>query len=110
MTILYELDKKGGFYIKRFTIEQFIIGKAYELVPEGAKVLDFTVREDEEFVFKYKKKPRLKILEERFPVGDYLVKSVRAQGVRLTTKDTSSIRRVRIRKNGKSSGNGDGRK
>ncbi|HDQ14093.1 MAG TPA: DNA topoisomerase IV subunit A [Sediminispirochaeta sp.] len=98
MTLLYKNEENGGYYIKRFKIEQFIIGKTYELLPKKAKVLDFTVREDEQFLFKYKKKPRLKVLEESFAVADYLVKSVRAQGVRLTTKETRSIKRTRKKK------------
>ena len=28
-------DKKGFAYIKRCVIEKFILGKAYELIPEG---------------------------------------------------------------------------
>ncbi len=102
-TILYKMKDTGAYYLKRCTIEQFIIKKTYQIVPDGAEIVDFTTREDEEFVFKYKKKPRLKVLEERFPVKDYLVKSVKANGVRLTTKETTSVKRVRSRnKNNKS--------
>ena len=97
-TILYKMQENTAYYIKRCTIEQYIIGKSYEIVPEGAKILDFTIREDEEFVFTYKKKPRMKVLEERFTVKDYLVKSVRANGVRLTTKETRKIKRARAKK------------
>lgn len=103
MTLLYKHQEKGAYYIKRFKIEKYIIGKTYQLVPEQTKLLDFTIREDEEFVFKYKKKPRLKVLEESFPVADYLIKSVQAQGVRLTTKETTSIKRRRVKKNGSKS-------
>ncbi|MGC9312987.1 MAG: DNA topoisomerase IV subunit A [Sediminispirochaetaceae bacterium] len=97
-TILYKTQENTAYYIKRCTIEQYIIGKTYEIVPEGAKILDFTIREDEEFVFTYKKKPRMKVFEERFMVKDYLVKNVRANGVRLTTKETRKIKRVRAKK------------
>ena len=101
-TILYKQEENGGYYLKRCTIEQFIIGKSYEIVPEGSRILDFSIRGDEEFIFSYKKKPRLKVLEERFAVDSYLVKNVKANGVRLTTKETRKIRRVRIQKaNGK---------
>lgn len=97
-TILYKLEENGSYYIKRCSIEQFIIGKSYELVPDGARILDFTLREDEEFIFFYKKKPRMKVLEEHFTVNDYLVKNVRANGVRLTTKETRRIKRARLKK------------
>jgi topoisomerase-4 subunit A len=47
---------------------------------------------------KYKKKPMLRVLAEDFDVDDYLIKGVRAQGVRLATKEVSSARFVQKRK------------
>ncbi|MFO7730104.1 MAG: DNA topoisomerase IV subunit A [Spirochaetia bacterium] len=100
-TILYKMKDSGAYYLKRCSIEQFIIKKTYHLVPQGAEIVDFTTREDEEFVFLYKKKPRLKVLEERFRVQDYLVKSVKANGTRLTTKETRTVKRVLFRNKSK---------
>ena len=43
----------------------------------------------------YKQKPLLRVLEETFPVNKYLVKGVKALGVRLTTKETNGAKFVR---------------
>lgn len=83
---------EGETYIKRCTIESYILEKEYDLLPEGAKPLALTTRADAVVRLRYKKKPRLQKLEEDFAVGDYLVKGVRAGGVRLSTKDVSSMK------------------
>lgn len=85
-------DGAGQTYIKRFKIEQFILEKEYALLPEGAKAMVLTTNEGAVVRLKYKKKPRLQKLEEDFPVEDYLVKSPRAGGVRLSTKELTSVR------------------
>jgi topoisomerase IV subunit A len=91
-SIVYQDKKSKQLYIKRCTIEQYIIEKEYKLLPEDGKPLAFTIREDQEVVLKYKPKPRLKVLEESFPVSDFLVKSAKAGGVRLSTKEVKSIK------------------
>lgn len=97
-SLIYQDTKSKHLYIKRFTIEQYIIEKEYKLLPEGAKPLAFTLREDQEVVLKYKPKPRLKVLEESFPVTDFLVKSVKAGGVRLSTKEVKSLKLKKAKK------------
>ena len=82
-SILYKEKKTGNVYLKRCRIEKFILGKSYSLVPDNTTILTLTTKEDVVFELKYKPKPRLKILEESFDVCDYLVKGVKAQGVRL---------------------------
>jgi topoisomerase-4 subunit A len=64
----------------------------YSLVPEGASVLKLTTKAGVNAVLTYQPKPRLKILEESFTVDDYLVKSVKANGVRLSTKQVKSAK------------------
>lgn len=87
-------------YIKRFTIGQFILEKEYELVPEGARPLLLTTREDVLVRLRYRKKPRMQKLEEDFVVADYLVKGNRAAGVRLSTKQLSSVKMLTARGRG----------
>ena len=96
-TLVYKTKESGVYYVKRFTIEKYIIGRTYELLPEGSEVAAFSNRSDQEIVVKYKKNPRYKKLEERFHVADFLVKGVKAYGARLTTKAVSSIRLVKSR-------------
>ncbi|KGE70732.1 DNA topoisomerase IV subunit A [Spirochaeta lutea] len=91
-TVVYKNTETGHFYVKRTTITQFIIEKTYTLLPDAAKLIAFTTQEKGRIILKYKKKPNLRVLEEEFQIGDFLVKGVNAQGVRLTTKDVSSLR------------------
>ncbi|MBN2049909.1 MAG: DNA topoisomerase IV subunit A [Spirochaetales bacterium] len=97
-TILYKDKQKGNVYLKRCKIEQFILGRSYTLVPEDTIILSLTTREDVVFELKYKPKPRLKVLEESFDISDYLVKGVKAQGVRLSAKDLASAKMLKKKK------------
>ncbi len=97
-TIVYKSKDTGYAHIKRCKIEQYILEKSYELVPEDCQILKFTTREDVEVVASYKPKPRLKVLEESFPVKDFLVKGVKAAGVRLSNKEISTVKFVKMKK------------
>ena len=92
ISAIYLDEKTKHTYIKRCTIDQFILEKSYALVPEGTKILKLTTKTDVEVVLTYKPKPRLKVLEESFPLVEFLVKSVRAQGVRLSAKEIKSAK------------------
>ncbi len=93
-------DAEGYTCMKRFKIEQFILEKEYPLIPDGARALVLTTNPGAIIRLKYKKKPRLQKLEEDFVVADYLVKSPRAGGVRLSTKELTSIRLMGRKGNG----------
>ncbi len=93
-------DKKKYLYVKRTKVTQFVTNKQYELVPKGSRLLKMTTRLSAGFHVTYKEKPRLKVLEETFPVADYLVKGNKAAGTRLTTKEAKSIRIVTVQKQG----------
>lgn len=101
-SIIYKNEENGSIYLKRCTIEQFIINKTYSIVPENCTVLKLTTHKDVAAHLTYKPKPRLKILEEKFPVKDYLVKSVKAAGVKLTDKEIKSAKFVSTKKKGRS--------
>jgi len=100
ITLIYKEKNTGYTYLKRCRIEQFILEKMYSLVPEGASVLKLTTKTGVNAVLTYKPKPRLKVLEESFLVDDYLVKSVKANGVRLSTKQVKSAKFESAAKNG----------
>lgn len=111
ISLIYKEKNTGFVYLKRCKIEQFILEKFYALVPDGATVLKLTTKIGINAVLNYKPKPRLKVLEESFPVDDYLIKSVRANGVRLSTKEVKSVKfesagNTRAGKNGKNGKNG----
>ncbi|MFP4534499.1 MAG: DNA topoisomerase IV subunit A [Spirochaetaceae bacterium] len=97
-TVVYK-GRDGIHYIKRCKIEQYILEKEYRLVPEGAKPVLLTTRDDAVIHVEYVKKPRMQKLEDDFPVDDYLVKSARAGGVRLTAKEVKKTKLVIPKKN-----------
>jgi len=89
---IYRDDETKFPYIKRFKIEQFILNKGYTIVPENCTLLRLTTEPDAVVTVQYAPKPRLKVLEESFNVGDYLVKGTKAGGVRLANKEMKSLR------------------
>ena len=94
-TVVYKHPTTGFPFIKRCRIEQFILQKAYSLVPEGGVVQLFTTEQDGAILAEYKPKPRLRVLEESFPLGNFLIKGVKAQGVRLANKEAKSVKFVK---------------
>ena len=89
-TVVYRDGKTGYACIKRCKIEGWIMGKDYQLVPEGGRLLYFTAEPKKTFVVHYEPKARLKTLDARFRVQDYDVKGLKAQGVRLSNRVASS--------------------
>ncbi len=94
-TVVYKHPSTGYPFIKRCKIEQFILNKAYSLVPEGATVQLFTTDQEGSILCEYKPRPRLRVLEETFTLGDFLIKGVKAKGVRLANKEAKSVKSVR---------------
>jgi topoisomerase-4 subunit A len=91
-TVIYRQDGTGYTYIKRCKIEQFILSKGYSIIPEQCTVLKITRVKEGTVQVEYKPKPRLKVLEESFTIQEYLVKGVKAQGVRLANKEAKTVR------------------
>ncbi|GAB1432136.1 DNA topoisomerase IV subunit A [Spirochaetota bacterium] len=83
-SIVYTDPKSDLPYIKRFTIDGWIMNKDYLPVPEGARVIYFTADSKKRFFVKYAAKPRFKIEEERFRVDTYPVKGLKTLGIRLS--------------------------
>jgi topoisomerase-4 subunit A len=90
-TIIYK-DKETGFpCIKRCVIEGWIMNRDYNLVPDGCDVLHVDTRTKFSFTVHYVPKPRLKITKEIFKVEDFLVKGLKAGGVRIANKEVKKI-------------------
>ncbi len=85
-------DAKGRPCIKRCVIDQFILNRSYELVPEGCKLLRLTTSPDATVSVDYKPKPRLRVLNECFAVSDYPVRGLKAGGIRLSARELKSCR------------------
>lgn len=90
-SLVYVTDDEIA-YIKRFKIEQFILDKVYELIPPGAQAAELSTNPKAAVRLRYKKKPRMHKTSEDFAVSDYLVKSARAGGVRLSAKEAAGVR------------------
>lgn len=90
--VVYKENDTGFPFLKRCTIEQFILNKGYSIVPDNCSVLKITTDNDSIIICEYKPKPRLRVLEETFVIKDFLVKGVKAGGVRLANKELKSVR------------------
>jgi topoisomerase-4 subunit A len=90
-TLIYKEAGTGYPCIKRCVIEGWIMNKEYSLVPEGAEVLHVDTRTKFTFTVCYAPKPRLKIARENFKAQDYLVKGLKAGGVRLAAKEVERV-------------------
>ena len=90
-TLIYADAGTGVPCIKRFQIEGWIMNKDYALLLDGVNVLHGDTRPKFSFTVKYKPKPRLKTLSETFKAQDYPVRSHKAGGVRLASKEVLSV-------------------
>jgi topoisomerase-4 subunit A len=90
-TIVYREAENGYPCIKRFRIEGWIMNKDYQLLPEGATVLWFTALPSASFTVTYVKKPKLKIREEKFKIGSFDPKGIKANGVRLAARECEGV-------------------
>ena len=96
--ILYKNVGNGYAHLKRCKIEKFILDKSYELIPEDCQIMKISLKDGEQVELSYKPKPRLKVLNESFIVSEYLIKGVKASGVRLSAKEIKSGKFVKIKK------------
>jgi len=90
-TILYREKDTGYACIKRCSIEGWIMNKDYSLVPEDGELLHIDTRDKFSFTVHYKPKPRMKVVKEVLKAQDYLVKGLKAGGVRLAAKEMSRL-------------------
>jgi topoisomerase-4 subunit A len=90
-TIIYKDKETSYACIKRCIIEGWIMNRDYNLVPDGAEVLHVDTRTKFSFTVHYIPKARLKITKEVFKVEDFLVKGLKAGGVRIANKEVKKI-------------------
>ncbi|OQY33381.1 MAG: DNA topoisomerase IV [Spirochaetaceae bacterium 4572_59] len=94
-SIIFRNRENGYPYIKRCKITQFILNKVYELIPENGQFVRFTIKTDVSVVVDFKQKTLIRTGSDTFPVDDYLVKGVKAQGVRIKPKEFTSARFIK---------------
>ena len=90
-TILYRDPETQYVYIKRCKIPSYIMNRDYFFAPDGMEVLHIDTRKTFVFQLNYVKKPKVKILTEKFKAGDYEEKSLKAKGVRVAAKEVQTI-------------------
>lgn len=92
-TVLYQEKTYKYLFLKRCQITSFTLKKVYSLIPEGNfKLVKLSTLTNAELMVVYKPKPGLRILEEKFYFSDYLIKNVKANGVRIVVKDIASLK------------------
>ena len=92
-TIIYQEKTLKYLFIKRCKITQFILNRTYELLPEGNfKLYTLSTLDDARITITFKKGKGYRSLEDRTYFSRFLVKGLKANGVRLTTKEAQTIR------------------
>ena len=95
-SMIYRNTENNYPYIKRCKITQFILNRSYQLVPEEGKLIRLTTKEDVAVVVDFKQKSLINTADY-FPVSNYLVKGVKARGVRIKPKEFTSARFVSLK-------------
>ena len=95
-SLVYRNEENGYPYIKRCRITQFILNRSYSIVPDEGRIIRLTTKEDVAAVVDFKQKSLLSGADQ-FPVEDYLIKGVKARGVRLKPKEFTSARFVSLK-------------
>lgn len=90
-TIIYRDPKTQFAYIKKCKVAAYIMNRDYFFAPDGMEVLWVDTRKNFEFTLNYVKKPRIKVLQEKFNTSDYAEKGLKAQGVRIVAKEVQSV-------------------
>ena len=90
-TIIYREPETQYVYIKRCKIVAYIMNRDYFFAPDGMEVLHIDTRKTFSFTLNYVKKPRVKVLTEKFKASDYEEKSLKAKGVRVVAKEVQTV-------------------
>ena len=90
-TIIYQDPKTKQAYIKRCRINGWIMNRDYMFAPDGMDVLHVDIRDKFKFKLKFVKKPRIKTLEADFNASNFDEKGLKANGIRLDTKEVAGI-------------------
>ncbi len=91
-TAIYRDPKTKFCFIKRFRVSGWIMNRDYMIAPDGMEILHIDTRQTFAFTLKYEKKPRVKIVKEDFIAGDFEEKGLKANGVRLSSREVVEIK------------------
>ncbi|PKK88780.1 MAG: DNA topoisomerase IV [Candidatus Wallbacteria bacterium HGW-Wallbacteria-1] len=84
--------RRDRIYVKRFTVKGFILEKEYHYMELKDVLMYLSDSREEYLTIYYRKKPRLKILNEDLRFDDFLVKGVAARGNLFSSKEASRFK------------------
>lgn len=90
-TVIYRDPDTKFVFIKRTRVEGYIMNRDYFFAPDGKETLHVDTRKNFKFTLRYVKKARVKVLEETFRAQNFPEKGLKAQGVRLSTKECEGV-------------------
>jgi len=90
-TLIYR--KNDYPYIKRCRISSFILNRSYPLVPEDGVLVRLTTKEDVAVLIDFTRRSSTGS-SDCFPISNYLIKGVRAKGVRIRSRSFKTARFV----------------
>jgi len=93
-TIIYKDPKSKCAYIKRCRISGYIMNRDYMIVDDDAEILHVDTRERFGFKVNFAKKGRVKATSEVFDASSFSEKGLKAQAVRVSPKEITSIELV----------------
>ncbi len=89
-TAIYRDPKTKQAFIKRCRVPSWIMNRDYSIIPDGMEALHIDTRKDFKFTLNYVKKPRVKASED-FKTSDFIERGLKAQGFKLSAKETESV-------------------
>jgi len=90
-TVIYRDPATKYMYIKRCRVDGYIMNRDYFFAPDGMEVLHIDTRKNFSFTVHYEKKPRIKVSEKTFKAQAYIEKGLKAQGVRLESREAVTV-------------------
>lgn len=96
--ILYK-SNENCIYLKRCKIEKFILEKDYDhLIPEGGTFIKLSIKEDISVSVDFKQKKLIRVADDVYDVNNYLIKGVKARGVRLNPKEFDTAKFIKTKR------------
>jgi topoisomerase-4 subunit A len=80
-------DPFGDTFIKRCTLGSYALNRTYSIIPEYSWIGALTTDATKTICLTYVPRPRMRKKQETFDIADYPVRSIRAGGIRLSSKE-----------------------
>jgi len=68
------------------------MNRDYFFAPDGMEIMHIDTRKTFSFQLNYVKKPKMKVLTEKFKASDFEEKSLKAKGVRVAAKEVQTVK------------------